>query len=77
MTQQPRRRLDGWKLIAAWVHISERQAKKLASKTKPPDERLPIFRLVKGPSTRVCAWSDELDRWQQRMHDLTSNVMQP
>jgi hypothetical protein len=72
--QQPRRRLDGWKLIAAWVHLSERQVKKLASTTRPREERLPIFRLNRGPTTRVCAWSNELDEWQLRMQELTSNV---
>lgn len=77
MTAAPRRRLDGWKQIAAWVHLSERQVKKLASVKKPQAERLPIFRLVRGPSTRVAAFSDELDLWQLRMRDLTSNVMQP
>lgn len=71
---QSRRRLDGWKLIAAWVHLSERQAKKCASKKKPTEERLPVFRLVRGPSTRVCAWADELDAWVARMQQLTSNV---
>lgn len=68
------KRLDSWKLIAAWVHVSPRQAQKLASTKKPVDERLPIFRLVRGPNTRVCADTDELDAWMARMRALTSNV---
>ncbi len=68
------KRLDSWKQISLWLHVSPRAAKKLASMAIPEEERLPIFRLSRGPNSMVCAFAHELDEWITRMRERTGNV---
>lgn len=67
MTQNPTRvrRLDTWSEISAWLHLSPRQCRKLASPKVPKEKRLPVFRLTTsdGKNTRVYAMVDALDDW--------------
>lgn len=65
----PRIRIDGLKLIAAYLRLSERQVRKLYAITVSGEHRLPVFRLSmeRGPNARLSAWKDELDAWQDRM----------
>jgi len=70
------KRLDSWKSIALWLHVSVRTAKKLALMSVPEEERLPIFRLSRGPNSMVCAFAHELDSWIERMRERTGNVVQ-
>lgn len=63
-----RRRLDGLKLIAAYVHMDERQVRRLAAPTVPEDRRLPTFRLspTDAPNAKVYAYEEDLDDWELR-----------
>lgn len=67
MTQ--RVRLDGLKVIASWLRLSERQVRKLAHRSVPQEYRLPVFRLTlcNGRNSRVYAYVDDLQAWEQRM----------
>jgi hypothetical protein len=66
----PRRpRLDTVKVIAAYLGLSPRMVRRLAMPHRPPELRLPLFRLTSadGPNARCYAYVDELDAWEQRM----------
>lgn len=69
---QPRQRLDGLKVIAAWLRLSPRTVRRLASPRVPADRRLPLFRLTasSGPNARVYAYVDELAAWEKSMAEL-------
>lgn len=62
-----RARLEGWKQIAAFLRVSLRQARRLASARFDDAHRLPVFRLMRGPANRVCAYTDALEAWEERI----------
>lgn len=62
-----RARLEGWKQIAAFLRVSLRQARRLAAARIAAEERLPVFRLMRGPANRVCAYTDALEAWEERI----------
>jgi hypothetical protein len=62
-----RARLEGWKQIAAFLRVSLRQARRLASARIADQQRLPVFRLMRGPASRVCAYTDALEAWEERI----------
>lgn len=61
-----RTRLDGLKVIAAYLRLDERQVRRLAAATVPEPRRLPTFRLSPTDSrnARVYAYADALDAWE-------------
>lgn len=62
-----KQRLTGWKMVAAFLRISERAARRLAHRSVPEELRLPVYRLLQGPSSPVCAHTDELVAWEERI----------
>lgn len=67
MTSQPRRRLDGLKVIAAYVQLSPRSCRKYASPATPLEWRMPLFRIaVDERNGRLSAYPDDLDEWVER-----------
>ena len=69
MTATARHRLSGWKVIAAYLRVSERAARRLARASIPDLLRLPVFRLSPEPNAPVCAHTDELAAWEQRVSE--------
>jgi hypothetical protein len=69
---QPRRRLDGLKMICAYVHLSERTVRKLASPRTPIQWRIPVFRIaVDERAGRLSAFPADLDAWLERFRART------
>lgn len=56
--QQPKRRLDSWKAIAAYVGRSEKTVRRWEN-----SEGLPVHRLIHEKRNSVYAFTDELDAW--------------
>jgi hypothetical protein len=68
------KRLDGLKLIAAWLHLSMRQVRKLTHPSTAVDVRIPVYRLTDGRCTRVSADVADLEAWVARRKEATSNL---
>lgn len=65
--QQPRRRLDGLKVIAAYVGLSTRSCRKYASIATPLEWRMPLFRIaIDERNGRLSAYPVDLDEWVER-----------
>ena len=64
----PRRpRLDTLKVIANYLGLDPRTVRRLAAETRPPELRLPIWRLTDGKAARCYCYVDELQAWEERM----------
>lgn len=66
----PRRpRLDTLAVIASYLGLSPRMVRRLASPHRPPELRLPLFRLTDttGRNARLYAYVDELEAWEARV----------
>jgi hypothetical protein len=62
-----RRRLDGLKLICAYVGLSQRVVRRLWSPRTPIAWRIPLFRIAADErSGRLSAYPDDLDDWLER-----------
>lgn len=68
------KRLDGLKLIAAWLHLSMRQVRKLTHPSTPVDVRIPVYRLTDGRCTRISADVADLETWVTKRKEATSNL---
>jgi len=67
-TTPARRRLDGLKVIAAYLRLDERQVRRLAAPSVAAERRLPTFRLspTDAPNAKVYAYEEALDEWEMR-----------
>jgi len=64
----PRRpRLDTLKCISAYLGLDPRTVRRLAAAHRPPELRLPIWRLTEGKSARLYGYVDELQAWEEAM----------
>jgi hypothetical protein len=66
-----RPRLDGLRIIAAYLKLSMQQTRKLYQLTVPVEDRLPVFTLSasRSKNARLSAFVDELDAWIDRRAD--------
>jgi hypothetical protein len=62
-------RLEGWKVISAFLHRSMRWCVRYQRRHgKDPARRLPVYRLDEhDPHSRVCARAEDLIAWESRM----------
>lgn len=67
------KRLETWKVIAAWLNMSPRKVREKASRRTPAEFRIHTYRLTTAPTAPVCADTDDLDAWKAKMRDATSN----
>ena len=76
MSEGPRR-LEGWKIISAFVQRCESWCRAQAHASVPKAERLPIYYLGRkhgGKRGRPCADVAALLEWERRIAELYSNV---
>lgn len=63
-----RPRLDTLKVIAAYLGLDPRTVRRLAAPSRPPELRLPMWRLTDGAKgARLYVYVDELKAWEERM----------
>lgn len=66
-----RPRLDGLRVIAAYLDLSMQQTRKLYQLTVPEEDRLPVFTLSASVASnaRLSAYVDMVDAWMDRRAD--------